>query len=49
MYTAREALAPEIAEYVPENIAPPRSLPKALFVAHRTAELLQWEASAVFS
>jgi hypothetical protein len=36
--TARATLAPEISIYVLENIAPPRSLPKALSVAHRTAK-----------
>jgi hypothetical protein len=41
--------ATEIAKYVLKNIAPPRSLPNALSVAHRTAKLLQWEASVVFS
>jgi hypothetical protein len=41
--------ATEIAKHVLENIAPPRSLPKALSVciAHKTAKLLQWEARRV--
>jgi hypothetical protein len=38
-----------MTKYVLENITPPRGLPKALSVAHRTAKLYQWEASVVFS